>query len=101
VFWWADDEFVGGDWGREVVGVVTGSDDGKGEEGNGYGGYGFEVQPVMFVSAAVLVCGLLVTLGYAFGNRWRLDRRLAVVLWGLWAVGMVCSVVVTVKLSWW
>lgn len=56
----------------------------KSKANGGSGIYSFKVGPGVFVSAACLVLGLCITLGYTFRNAWRLERGLGATLIGTW-----------------
>jgi sodium/potassium/calcium exchanger 6 len=58
----------------------------------GRGIYSFQTAIGLFVSAACLLLGLGITLGYAFWNSWRLERGLGIVLIGLWVVFTIANV---------
>lgn len=55
----------------------------------------FHSSPSLFVSAANLLLGLGVTLGYAFWKSWRLERGLGMGLIGIWVGFTVVNVVLS------
>ena len=58
------------------------------------GRFEFRADKGVFISAACLWFGLALTLGYAFWNGWRLDRRLRLTLISVWSLFTVLNVVV-------
>jgi sodium/potassium/calcium exchanger 6 len=67
----------------------------KSEAAGGSGIYTFKPAAGLFVSAAGLLLGLVVTLSYVFWNSWQLDRRLGFVLIGIWVSFTAVSVAVS------
>jgi sodium/potassium/calcium exchanger 6 len=61
----------------------------------GSGVYTFQPAAGLFVSAASLLLGLVVTLSYVFWNSWQLDRRLGFVLIGIWVSFTAVNVAVS------
>jgi Ca2+/Na+ antiporter len=60
--------------------------------------YVFKPAAGMFVSAVCLICGLAVTLAYAFSHSWMLGRGLGCGLIGVWGVFTVVNVALSMSL---
>lgn len=69
----------------------------KSKNSGGSGIYTFRASTGLFVSAANLLLGLGITLVYVFCNSWRVDRRLGLILIGVWVVFTLANVGLSVS----